>query len=119
MKETQLSYCHLTFKESHAILVMYEGSAITIENAKEITALLDEFYQGRKFVFITHRKYGHDIDLDVYKGKILKNMIGFAIVSNNPDEVERAVKEQSLWNEAFTFFTTLEEAENWASSFFD
>ncbi|MEW7290082.1 hypothetical protein [Aquimarina sp. 2304DJ70-9] len=119
IKEIQLPYCNLTFKESHAILVMHDGSAVTIETAGEITKHLEDYYNGKNFIFITHRKFPHDIDLNVYKEKILKNMIGFAIVSSNPDEIKRALQEQPLWNEAFTFFTSLDEAENWARSFFD
>ncbi len=119
IKEIQLPYCDLIFKETHAILVMHEGSAITMQTAEEITAFLAEYYGGNQFVFITHRKFPHDIDLNVYKGKILKNMIGFAIVSDNPEEVKRALQEQPLWNEAFTFFKELKEAENWVRSFFD
>ncbi|MBP2831738.1 hypothetical protein J8281_06010 [Aquimarina sp. U1-2] len=118
-KLTQLPYCNLTFNSTHAILVMHEGSAITIQTAKEITSLLEEYYKGKNFVLITHRKHSHQIDLNVYKGRILKNMIGFAIVSENPEEIKRALQEQPLWNEAFTFFHKLSEAENWARSFFD
>lgn len=87
--------------------------------ASEITLILDNYYDGNNFIFITHRKHPHEIDLNVYKGKILKNMIGFAIVSDIPEEMERAMVEQPLWNEAFTFFKELDEAENWARSFFD
>ncbi len=119
IKEIKLSYCGLVFKATHAILTMHEGSAITMKTAAEITVLLEEYYHGKRFIFITHRKFPHDIDLNVYKGRILKNMIGFAIVSDNPEEMKRALQEQSLWNEAFTFFEELNEAENWASSFFD
>ncbi len=119
IKEIQLPYCDLIFKESYAILVMHKDSAITLQTAEEITSLLDSHYAGRSFVFITHRKYPHEIDLNVYKGKILKNMIGFAIVSEDPEEIKRALQEQPLWNEAFTFFKELSEAEIWASSFFN
>lgn len=119
MKEIELSYCNLVFKESYAILVMKVDSAITMETSKEITDYLEAYYKGKKFVFITHRKYPHDIDLNVYNGRILKNMIGFAIVSENPEEIKRAMQEQPLWNEAFTFFKELDEAEDWALSFFD
>ncbi len=118
MKETQLPYCNLIFKESHAILVMNADSAVTIDTAAEITDHLEAYYNGKNFIFITHRKFPHEIDLNVYSGRILKNMIGFAIVSNNPEEMKRALEEQPLWNEAFTFFKKLEEAENWACSFF-
>ncbi len=119
MKEIQLPYCDLIFKEFYAIMVMHQDSAITVQVAQEITTLLDEHYKGKEFVLITNRKYPHAIDLSVYKGKILKNMIGFAIVSHDPNEIKRALQEQPLWNEAFTFFKELSEAENWARSFFD
>jgi len=119
MKEIQLSYYNIIFKECHAILEMKPKAAISMEIAAEITEHLDTFYKGKNFIFITHRKYPHDIDLNVYKGRILKNMIGFAIVSKDPNEIKRALQEQPLWNEAFTFFKELSEAENWAQSFFN
>ncbi|TPN87290.1 hypothetical protein [Aquimarina algicola] len=119
MKEIQLPSYYIKFKASHAILVMKEGSTVTMEISEEITSMMEDFYKGKNFILISHRRFPHDIDLNVYKGRILKNMIGYAIVSDNPEEMERAMVEQSLWNEAFTFFKTLEEAENWASSFFD
>ncbi|GAA3519387.1 hypothetical protein GCM10022393_36970 [Aquimarina addita] len=119
MKETRLPYCDLIFKETHAIIVMNEGSEITVAIGEEITSSLEAHYKGRNFVFITHRKFPHKIDLKVYEGRILKNMIGYAIVSDDPAEVNRAVEERPLWDQAFTFFRELEEAENWARSFFD
>ncbi|MDY8134805.1 hypothetical protein [Aquimarina sp. 2201CG5-10] len=119
MKELTLPQYNLVFKESHAILVMQKGFAVTVEIAEEITKHLEEYYNGRDFIFLTHRKFFHDIDLNVYKGRILKNMIGYGIVSDDPLEAKRAMHEQSLWNEAFTFFEQLEEAENWAGSFFN
>ncbi len=119
MKKIELQYCNLVFKECHAILEMKPNSAITMETAAEITDHLETYYKGTNFIFITHRKFPHDIDLNVYSGRILKNMIGFAIVSKNPEEIKRALQEQPLWNEAFTFFKELYEAENWARSFFD
>ncbi|WP_271784968.1 hypothetical protein [Aquimarina algiphila] len=93
MRETQLPYCDLFFKDTHVILVMHEGSAMTIEIAAEITSILESYYKGKNFILITHRKFPHDIDLNVYKGRILKNMIGFAIVSDDPEEMQRAMEE--------------------------
>ncbi len=119
MEKIQLPYCDLILKESHAILTMQEGTSVTVENAAEITDHLENHYNGQKFIFISDRKYDHEIDLNVYKGKILKNMIGYAIVSDKPEEVKRAYVEQPLWDEAFTFFKKLEDAEDWARSFFD
>lgn len=119
MTQHNLQYCDLIFKDSHAILIMHKDSSITMDTAAEITSYLENYYKGDKFIFITHRIHPHEIDLNVYKGRILKNMIGFAIVSENPEEMKRAMQEQPLWNEAFTFFNKLEEAEDWARSFFD
>ena len=118
MDKVENSLYSLFFKATHAIMVMKKGSAITKPIAKEITDHLDRHYNGKKFILITHRIHAHEIDLDVYKGRILKNMIGFAIVSKNPEEIKRAGKEQSLWDQSFTFFEELNEAEEWAKSFF-
>ena len=118
MKRLELSFCLLYLEDHYAILEMKKDCSITIDAAKEITVELERFYEARSFVFITHRKYGHPIDLNVYKGRILKNMIGFAIVSDNPEERKRAENEQLLWKNAFTFFTDLEDAKSWAESFF-
>ena len=119
MPTFQFADYSLSCEDHYAVLVMKPGSKISTGVAKEITKHLDQYYNGKKFIFITHRKHPHDIDLNVYKGRILKNMIGFAIVSNNPEELKRALQEQPLWNEAFTFFQELDDAKDWALTFFN
>ncbi len=47
MKETQLPYCNLIFKESHAIFVMNADSPVT-----EITDHLETYYNGKNFICI-------------------------------------------------------------------
>ncbi|RZS99743.1 thymidylate synthase [Aquimarina brevivitae] len=118
MKKVDLPYCFLFFEKHFAILEMKNDGAITVETAMEITNLLKEHYNGEQFILIANRTSHHAIDLNVYRGKILKNMIGFAIVSSDPLEKERATAEQSLWQGSFTFFTKLEDATSWAESFF-
>lgn len=118
MKKLELPFCFLYLEDRYAILEMKKDCSINIDSAKEITGELERFYENRPFIFITHRKHHHPIDLNVYKGRILKNMIGFAIVSDNPEERIRAATEQPLWKNAFTFFTDLEDAKSWAESFF-
>lgn len=118
MKKLELSFCDLLFETHFAVLEMKEDRSVDIETAELITEALERYYKVEPFVLITYRKFHQPIDLNVYKGRILKNMIGFAIVSDNPEERRRAVAEQALWNNAFTFFTDLEEAKSWAESFF-
>ncbi|UZO81521.1 hypothetical protein NBT05_03370 [Aquimarina sp. ERC-38] len=118
MSDPNISSYTLTYEAHYAILVMEKDAILSVEVANKITKQLKEYYKEKNFILITHRKYPHEIDLNVYKGKILKNMIGFAIVSNNPEELKRALQEQPLWNEAFTFFKELDQAKSWALSFF-
>ena len=116
--KNQLSYCNLEFYEHYVILTMYEDSEFNKTSDKEITELLEDYYGQRDFIFITHRIHKYSIDLDVYKGRRLKNMKGFAIVSKNPEEHQRAIAEQALWNKSFVFFEDINDATDWAESFF-
>lgn len=108
----------ISWEEHFAVLIMEKDAVLSVEVAREIAQQLQSHYKDKKFILITHRKFPHEIDLNVYKGKILKNMIGFAIVSDNPEELKRALQEQPLWNEAFTFFKKLDQAKSWALTFF-
>ncbi len=114
----ELTYCQLEFHENYVILTMYENSKLNKKTNLEIIEALGDYYHHRDFIFITHRIHKHSIDLDVYKGKTLKNMKGFAIVSKNPEEHKRALIEQELWNKSFVYFEELQDATDWAESFF-
>ncbi len=114
-----LKFCDLTLKNTHAILVMHEGTSITMEIVMIIRTHLEDYYKGAEFLLITDRRNTHTIDLDIYKNKTMKNMKGIAVVSKNPKEVERAMREQALWNQSFAFFDNIIEAEDWVKTFFN
>ena len=114
----ELSYCQLEFYEHYAILTMYENSELNKKNDLEIIEHLETYYGHQDFILITHRIHKYNIDLEIYKGKRLKHMKGFAIVSKNPEEYKRALVEQELWNKSFVFFEEIKDATDWAESFF-
>lgn len=113
-----LAFCDLTLKETYAILVMNEGVTMSIDVVQQIRDCLKSHYKNRDFILITDRRNEYTIDLSIYRKKTLKNMKGIAVVSQNPKEVERAIQEQALWEHSFTFFKEIEEAEDWAQTFF-
>jgi len=114
----ELKYCRLDFFEHYVILMMHEGSRLTKVVNEEILEQLEGHYGQQGFILISNRVHAYEIDLDIYKGKVLKNMKGFAVVSKNPEEVKRANIEQSLWRKSFVFFEDINEATDWAKSFF-
>ena len=116
--KNELSYCQLEFYDHYAILTMYEGSKLNKATDTEITEILEDHYNNKDFIFITHRIHKYSIDLDIYNGKRLRNMKGFAIVSKNPEEHQRAMVEQALWSKSFVFFKDINDATDWAESFF-
>jgi hypothetical protein len=77
-----------------------------------------EVFKNQEFVLITDRSLYHDIDLRIYKDRRLRNMKGLAIVSQNPVERDRALKEQALFDDSFAFFERLDDAIHWAGAFF-
>ncbi|WP_459212576.1 hypothetical protein [Aquimarina rhabdastrellae] len=119
MTTLHLKFCELTLKKTHAILMMHSGTRISMDVVMEIRKHLYDYYKDRDFILITDRRNNHKIDLSIYKNKTMKNMKGIAVVSSEAKEIERAMQEQSLWNNSFAFFTNVAEAEDWALTFFD
>ncbi|WP_339700021.1 hypothetical protein [uncultured Marixanthomonas sp.] len=113
-------FCELSIFAKYAILKVFENVFYDIEKATIVHQKFQEFFKNEPFVLITDRNFKHEVDLNLYKNKSISitNLKGLAIVSENPEERERAINEQSLFENSFAFFEKLTDAENWAEAFF-
>ncbi|WP_339831634.1 hypothetical protein [uncultured Altibacter sp.] len=108
----------LTFSETYAIIRVKKGVHLDLKITNELRHKLRSHYKNRPIVLIADRENDHDIDFAIYKQNRLKNTQALAIVSRNKAERERAMLEQEIFDKSFAFFERLEDAENWAISFF-
>ena len=93
-----------------------EGDGISGKAAKEILAYAYDHYGTRKFVFIANREFASTIDPKAYTAINPDKMVGLAIVSAEDTVRQEAIQEQELFEGAFSYFKTVEEAIDWANT---
>ena len=118
IQKINTDFCELNMYSKYAILKVFENVFYDTEKAAIVHQKFQDFFQNKPFVLITERNFKHEVDFNLYKSNTLQNIEGLAIVSANPEERERAVLEQPLFNKSFAFFEQLNDAQNWAGSFF-
>lgn len=94
----------------------FEGPHYDVAEAKEFVKVLDKHYKGRKCVVISNREMAKKVNPQVYQKAKSKSVVGIAIVSNNDTVKIEAYNEQSLFEGAFSYFETIDEATNWANT---
>jgi hypothetical protein len=116
------NYLHKT-QYDFGIIFYYPGFVVGKINANQlvdttIAALIirdmHAFYKQDKFVYISNREIGHEVDLSVYKLVDAKKMIGIAIVSGEKNALSQVTAEQKLYNGSFGYFKTMSSAISWA-----
>ena len=109
--------CKVGYSVKYAVLEVYENVTLDIKIASDLRHRMKNHFGNNDFVLITNRKHRHEIDLDIYRNRRLKNLKGLAVVSNNQAERERAQLEQTLFEHSFAFFENINDAVSWAESF--
>jgi len=118
LKEYVTDLFKLSIYECYAIFSIQPEKLLNNESLTELRSRLKEHYQNNPFVIIREEFGDLDVDLSIYETRTLKNLKGLAIVSKNEATRERAMKEQSLFDNSFAFFPELESAIHWAKSYF-
>ncbi len=90
--------------------------SVSREGAKELIQAGYSHFKDRQFVLISDRKDSYNVDSAAYKFINPKKIVGIALVSSNDKVKEDAFHKQELYNGSFGFFSTVEEAVDWAKT---
>lgn len=107
------AYC----REKYVYFERNHDSLFTTESAQELLKSIYSHYGNQKFIYISHRKLKYIVDLESYKFVKNDQMIGIAVVSEVYDPEKDLLKEQELFDGAFAFFKSLDQAISWAETF--
>lgn len=107
------AYC----KEKYVFFESCTSGEISCENAQQLLSDIYEHYQGKKFVYISHRKVKYIINLESYRYVNNNQMMGIAVVSQTFDPEKDLIREQAVFDGSFAFFKSLEEAISWVDTF--
>ncbi|BAO54502.1 hypothetical protein [Nonlabens marinus] len=95
-----------------------DPNVVVDDNVAKVLLNSSKKYFGKnKYVYISDREIGHNVDLSVYKYVDAKRVIGIAIVSSHREElIVSAGKEQAAYSGSFGVFNTMDSAISWAES---
>ncbi|MBG42659.1 MAG: hypothetical protein CL530_01705 [Aequorivita sp.] len=94
----------------------FNASVYDLEEAEEFVGIIDSHYRGRKCVVVSNREMAKRVNPEVYNTAKSKSVVGIAIVSNNNAVKNEAIEEQGLFEGAFSYFQSIEEASDWAKT---
>ncbi len=108
------SFCKVEIHTDYVLTIMTEGITVIPKYNNLLLMATDQYYKNKPFVYISHRinSYAVDPSIHIEMSKI-PNLVGFAVVSNNPIQKMQTALEQSLFEKELRLFTTLKSAIAW------
>lgn len=118
MKEIlTFDFCDMSIYDNYVVVVMKEGVNITPDHNEILVQVTETYYKDKPFVYITHRINSYSVDPQIYfKTSQIKNLKGFAVVSEDYKAKVNAQIEKMFFNKPFEIFGELEEAFTWAEN---
>ena len=110
-------FCILKFYDNYVISIINEGVIVSKEISDKISKAAINYYQGKPFVYITHRMHSYSVDPNIYKDvSKIKNLAGFVVVSDSKTSIKSALLEKIFLNKPFQIFSNLEDGILWANN---
>src|SRR5690606_25664768 len=92
--------------KNFVLVVMKEGTTVKPEHNDHLEEIAIKYYAGRKFGYITFRKNSYAVNPLVYlKTSKIKNLAGFAVVSDDGLRVSNLMIEKQFLKKPLKHFT--------------
>ncbi|MDH7446837.1 hypothetical protein [Aquimarina sp. 2201CG14-23] len=110
----ELDFCRLEIHKDYVLAIMHEGIIVSVENNSILIKIAEKHFKKTPFVYITHRINSYSVDPIVYiKTAKIPNLLGFAVVSNDPIQKTLTKYEKSFFNKEFRRFDDIKSALAW------
>ncbi|ARV08439.1 hypothetical protein BTO05_01805 [Winogradskyella sp. PC-19] len=112
-----LYFCDITIFKNYFIVVMKEGTDITVGHSDVLFDISKTYFGGKQFVYISNRINSYSVNPNVYK-KIneIENLAGFAVVSYGFKTSGNVKIEQLYFDKPIEVFDNINDAKEWAKS---
>ncbi|REE08181.1 hypothetical protein DFQ09_10857 [Winogradskyella pacifica] len=115
IKKLTFIFGELTIYDNYVLAVMKEGVTISPNYNDVLIDISATYFHNKQFIYITHRVHSYSVDPQIYyQTEKIKNLIGFAVVSQNYQAKLNAQIEKMFFKKPFKIFTELEDAVTWA-----
>ncbi|WP_299254593.1 hypothetical protein [uncultured Aquimarina sp.] len=117
IRSYNLDFCKLDVYQNYMIAVMKEGIVVSEENNSVLIKIAEKHFKKAPFVYITHRVNSYAVDPIIYiKTAEVPNLLGFAVVSNDPKQKIQTTYEKSFFKKELRQFDDIESALAWKDS---
>ena len=109
IKSVDLEFTSLDFYSDYVISIVKEDTVFSHTQFMAIAEKCNDFFDGKKFVYISNRKNNYNVNPTVYVKleEIRKNLIGIAIVSDKVASLKMAEFERNFSKAEFNIFLEL------------
>lgn len=102
--------------DNYLVVVMNQGITVKPEYNADLVDLAENYFKGRPFGYITHRKNSYAVDPSVYRETSkIENLVAFAVVSTKEITAQTVKVEKMFLEKPFQLFAELDEAIAWVS----
>jgi len=114
VKEYHLDIGVVQVFDDYMVSIFKEGTTVTLERAYQIIGISEIHFRGKKFGYISLRKYSYAIDPVIYTYvRGLENLKAFAIVSKKEIDMHNFKIEKMFYKKNMEFFIEYENAVSW------
>ncbi|MFN4763601.1 hypothetical protein ACKGJN_10790 [Gillisia sp. Q332] len=106
------------FFDNYVIVEAKEDVEVDNKIVERNLKIIFNHFDGKDFILISHRKNRYTVKSGAYNSRLMKKVRALAIVSEDGLMREKAIVEQTHFDQSFAFFDNLEDAIGWAESFF-
>lgn len=115
LKSINLNFADLDFYRDFVIAVLKEDIVFGPEQVRDVTSHCLDFFNGRKFVYISNRRHSYSVQPTIYFNlNNAKYLTGIAIICRDPRGINVAKFEKGFSKLPFGIFTDPEDAVDWA-----
>ena len=108
-------FCEVEIYNRYMVVTVNEGIHLEPVHNDVLVNLVDTYFKGVEFAYITNRKHSYSVNPSIYlKTSKIENLKGFAIVSRNYNAKSNAEIEKLFLSKPLEIFSDLEDAIEWA-----
>ncbi len=108
------SFCRAEIHKDYVLTVMTEGITVIPKYNDLLMMVAEQYYKNKPFVYMSNRINSYSVDPSIHlEMNKIPNLIGFAVISNNPIQKMQTELEKSLFKKEYKLFNTMKSAIDW------
>lgn len=111
------SFCRAEIYNDYILTIMKEGITVIPKYNDLLLMASEQYYKNKPFVYISNRVNSYSVNPKIHlEMSKIPNLIGFAVISNEPLQKLQARLEQSMFEKDFRLFESRKLAIEWKDS---